>query len=58
MAFVKKSIKEGVEKELNSTDKKRKASHDLNAFDEDLKGFNYEDMENPSLNDDESSVEV
>ena len=30
MAFVKKSIKEGVEKELNSTDKTRKASCDLN----------------------------
>ena len=58
MAFVKKSIKAGVEKELNSADKKRKASYDLNAFDEDLKDFNYEDMENLSLDDDESSIEV
>ena len=50
-AFVKKSIKEGVKKELNalSKDKKRKSSDDaidLNAFDADLKDFNYADMDN------------
>ena len=57
-ASIKKSIKDGVDKELHSTDKKRKPSYDLNAFDEELKDFNYEDMENLSLDDDESSVEV
>ena len=50
-AFVKKSIKEGVKKELNalSKDKKRKSSDDainLNAFDADLKDFNYANMDN------------
>ena len=58
LAFVKKSIKEGVEKELNSTNKKHKVSCDLNAFDKDLKDFNCEDMENPSLEYKESSLEV
>ena len=59
-AFIKKAVAKGVQKELNSTEKKkRKASFDLNAFDGDLKDFNYEDMENLKIDsDDESSVSV
>ena len=61
-AFIKKAVAQGVKKELNSVDKKRKAKDDdldLNAFDEDLKGFNYSDMDNLKIDsDDESSGEV
>ena len=61
-AFIKKAVASGVKKELNSIDKKRKAKDDdldLNAFDEDLKGFNYSDMDNLNIDsDDESSGEV
>ena len=59
-SFIKKSIARGVQKELNSIDKKCKAKDnklDLNAFDGDLKGFNYEDMDNLKIeSDDETSV--
>ena len=59
-SFIKKSVAKGVQKELNSLDKKRKAKDDeldLNAFDGDLKGFNYEDMDNLKIeSDDETSV--
>ena len=58
-AFVKKAIAKGVKKELNSVDKKRKSSDDdsfdLNAFEGELEGFNYKDMENLSLDDDDKS---
>ena len=61
-AFVKKQIAKGVKKELKSIDKKRKADSDdefdLNAFDKDLEGFNYQDMEGLSIEDDKSDGEV
>ena len=60
-AFIKKAVAKGVQKELNNTEKKkkRKASFDMNAFDGELKDFNYEDMENLKIDsDDESSVSV
>ena len=61
-AFIKKAVAHGVKKELNSVDKKRKAKDDdfdLNAFDEELKGFNYSAMDNLKIDsDDESSGEV
>ena len=55
-AFVKKAVAAKVKKELNSLDKKRKSSSDddsfdLNAFDKELEGFNYKDMENLSIDD-------
>ena len=57
-AFVKKTVKEGIKKELS--DKKRKASEDeeldLNALEAELAGFNYGDMENLNLDDDESTI--
>jgi hypothetical protein len=61
-AFIKKQVAKGVQKELNSADKKRKASSsddelDMHAFGGDLKGFNYEDMDNLKIDtDDEISV--
>ena len=58
-AFIKKAVAQGVQKELNSLDKKRKSEHDLNAFD--LKEFNYKmgDLKvSDDSSDDESSVEV
>lgn len=84
-AFIKKSIADGVRKELHAIDKKRKASsddessvesHDLHAFDKnpksgtrpvksgledlldgELKDFNYKDMDNLKISeDDEVSV--
>ena len=63
-AFIKKQVKQGV-KELNSVDKKRKASSSdgedgfafAKAFEGDLKGFNYEEMENLKIDsDDEISI--
>ena len=61
-AFIKTAVAKGVKQELNSVDKKRKAKDDdldLHAFDEDLKGFNYEDMDNLKIDsDDESTGEV
>jgi hypothetical protein len=55
-AFVKKSIKEGVRKELNALqEKKRKASSDeeeLAAIDVMLKEFNYKDMDNLKIDSD------
>ena len=85
-AFIKKSIKEGVKKELHAIDKKRKASDDdsstgsvdMHAFDKkpaakpkrqvkctldelmdrDLKGFNYEAMDNLRIEDDKSEGET
>ena len=61
-AFIKKAVSTGVKKELNAVDKKRKAKDDdldLHAFDEDLKGFNYTDMDNLKIeSDDESTGEV
>ena len=44
-AFIQKEITKGVQKELNSTEKKHKASFDLKALDKELKEFNYKDME-------------
>ena len=45
-AFVKKAVKQGVQKELSA--KKRKAAEDgeldLNALESELKDFNYDDM--------------
>ena len=57
-AFVKKSIKAGVKKEINSLNKKRKQeedddSFDLNAIEEELKDFDYSKM---NISDDEFSV--
>lgn len=59
-AFMKKAIKAGVQKELASVEKKRKADvdddeFDLNAFDDDLKEFNYEDMSNLKIDSDDDS---
>ena len=59
-AFVKKAIKSGVQKEIAAYDKKRKIKEpgelDLNAF-EDLKDFNYADMDNLKIDsDDDISV--
>ena len=60
--FIKKAVASGVKKELHSVDKKRKAKDDefdLNAFDEDLAGFNYSEMDNLKIeSDDESEGEV
>ena len=58
-SFIKKSVAKGVQKELNSIDKKRKAKDDkldLNAFDGDLKGFNYEDMDNLKIESDDETL--
>ena len=58
-SFIKKSIAKGVQKELNSIDKKRKARNNelnLNAFDGDLKGFNYEDMDNLKIESDDETL--
>lgn len=58
-AFIKKAVAKGVQKELNSVDKKKKrsASFDLNAFDDnELKDFNYEDMENLKIDSDDEST--
>jgi len=54
-AFVKKAISKGVQKELASVDKKRKASDkEIHAFDmDDLKDFNYEDMDNLKIDSDD-----
>ena len=60
-AFIKKQVADGVQKELSGSkgEKKRKASFDLNAFDEeDLKGFNYQDMDNLKIESDDDSVSV
>jgi len=61
-AFITKQVKAGVEKrmqELNSCDKKRKADDsdddlDLGCLDKELKDFNYEDMDNLKIDDDDS----
>ena len=57
-AFIKKQVAKGVQKELLSSDKKRKAKEDLdlNAFEGDLRGFNYEDMDNLKIDSDDESV--
>ena len=56
-AFIQKEINKGVQKELNSAEKKRKASFDLKAFDEELKDFNYKDMEELDIDlDDDGSA--
>ena len=53
-AFIQKQVAAGVQKELNFTEKKKcKASFDLNAFeDEDLKGFNYKEIDDLHINSD------
>ena len=61
-AFIKKAVAAKVKKELNSIDSKKRKSDDnsfnLNAIEQELKGFNYEEeLEKLSLNtDDEISV--
>ena len=56
-AFIKKAVSQGVRRELNSIDKKRKGDDlDLNAIDMDLNGFNYEDMDNLKIDSDDESV--
>ena len=58
-AFIQKEIAKGVQKELNLTEKKRKASFDLKAFDEELNDFKYEDMEELNIDlDDDGSISV
>ena len=60
-AFVKQAVAKGIQKEL--ADKKRKAAKleegelDMNAVELDLKGFNYEDMDNLKIDSDDSDVE-
>ncbi len=57
-AFINKSIKQGVQKELASVEKKRKATAEMNAFDLDddaLKDFNYADLDDLRI---DSSDEV
>ena len=57
-AFVKKAVKSGVQKELQ--DKKRKAAEetelDLNALEQELKDFNYTEMEKLQLSDNEDNI--
>ena len=58
-AFIKKKVSQGVKKELNSVDKKRKADDDefdLAAFDKDLKDFNYTDMDNLKIDSDDDEI--
>ena len=65
-ALVKKQIKAGVKKELAAIQKKRKSDdsdeeeecHLADVLDSKLEGFNYEDMENMRLHDDEVSDEI
>ena len=62
-AFVKKSIKEGVRKELNSIqDKKRKASSndeaELATIDVVLKDFNYQDMDDLRIDSKDEGIDV
>ena len=56
-AFVKKAVKNGVQKELS--EKKRKASVeelDLNALEQELKDFNYTDLEDLNLQEDDDDI--
>ena len=61
-AFIKKTIKAGVQKELNATNKKRSKDDsdddlDLNAFEENIEDFNYKEMDDLKIDsDDEVSV--
>ena len=62
-SFIRKEIKKGVKKDLKAISKKRKSSKDsedsegeLHAFD--LKDFNYQDMENLKIDDDEILDEI
>lgn len=64
-AFIKKTVKDKVQKELSAIDKKRAAESDdssdefdLNALDGELKNFNYSDMENLHINSDEEDNDV
>ena len=67
-AFIKKSVAKGVRQEMNKIDKKRNKSDssieddnefDLNAFDKDIPGFNYKEMDKMKLeSDDSDSVSV
>ena len=58
-AFIKKQVAKGVRKELNSVSKKRKSDSDdeldLNALDNDLEDFNYNDMDNLKIDSDDNS---
>ena len=60
-AFIQKSIKDGLRKELNSTDKKRKSDSDeefdMTALEKSIDEFNYEDMNNLKI-DSEDEVSV
>ena len=55
-AFVKKSVKQGIKKELHSIQKKRKSDSDdeidLHALELELDEFNYEDMDKMDIKDD------
>ena len=57
-AFVKKAVKNGVQKELQA--KKRKAAEetelDLNALEQELKDFNYTEMEKLQLSDNDDNI--
>ena len=57
-AFIKKQVSKGVQKELMSSDKKRKTKEDpdMNAFEGDLKGFNCTDMDNLKIDSDDEST--
>jgi hypothetical protein len=61
LASFQKAVKAGVQKELASMDKKRKAAKgdiELHAFDAELKDFNYEDMDDLKIDsDDEVSID-
>ncbi len=60
LASFQKSVKAGVQKELASMDKKRKATKgdiELHAFDAELKDFNYEDMDDLKIDSDDEGSE-
>ena len=60
---IKKTIKAGVQKELNATDKKRSKDDsdddlDLNAFEENIEDFNYKEMDDDLKIDSDDEVSV
>ena len=63
LASFQKAVKAGVQKELASIDKKRKSNKedgeiDLHAFDAELKEFNYGDMDNLKIDDDDDDMSI
>ena len=62
-SFIKKEVKKGIKKDLKALSKKRKSDDSSDSEDGelhmfDLKDFNYEDMENLKIDDDEVTDEL